>query len=439
MGSDPRSLSDYSLLRDELAKLSHPARPDVNWQYAEKLCLALFEHNGVELQTTAWYTLVRTQLAGISGLNEGLMLLEALITHHWEGVWPQPVHVRMEILNTLSLRLQKMMRTLTPDQADLNLLYQAEEHLTNLSNVLQRLELKHQGLTEALRTLLHNAALRLENNDISVANTGTQGIALVSIATSAAADTRPEPGDRVQWVLVAGPESLANIDMVSVPPAPIKTWKYFAAGMFTMLVAGSAVVWGCQELHQPDPLRSQLGASLAPLPLMLTAGQLETLRQQVRLPETMVNDTQQQLTRLAQLSPDWNFDYGRQLLEQAQVLWPDQAKPLALGWQQQLSAAALPVNAMNGWHQGMMKLQQLSDKLDGLDEQKGKYMTVSELKSVVFATQKSFNQAIPVEEQLRVLSLTPDGQPLPTSAKAQLEMQLKQLTARYAQLDQLDH
>jgi type VI secretion system protein VasL len=58
---------------------------------------------------------------------------------------------------------------------------------------------------------------------------------------------------------------------------------------------------------------------------------------------------------------------------------------------------------------------------------------------VVFATQKSFNQAIPVEEQLRVLSLTPDGQPLPTSAKAQLEMQLKQLTARYAQLDQLDH
>jgi type VI secretion system protein VasL len=153
----------------------------------------------------------------------------------------------------------------------------------------------------------------------------------------------------------------------------------------------------------------------------------------------MVNDTQQQLTRLAQLSPDWNFDYGRQLLEQAQVLWPDQAKPLALGWQQQLSAAALPVNAMNGWHQGMMKLQQLSDKLDGLDEQKGKYMTVSELKSVVFATQKSFNEAIPVEEQLRVLSLTPDGQPLPTSAKAQLEMQLKQLTARYAQLDQLDH
>jgi type VI secretion system protein VasL len=32
-------------------KLIHPARPDVNWPHVEKLCLSLFEHNGVELQT----------------------------------------------------------------------------------------------------------------------------------------------------------------------------------------------------------------------------------------------------------------------------------------------------------------------------------------------------------------------------------------------------
>ncbi len=49
-GGDPRSLPDYAALRDELSKLTHPARPDVNWRYAEKLCLSLFEQNGVELQ-----------------------------------------------------------------------------------------------------------------------------------------------------------------------------------------------------------------------------------------------------------------------------------------------------------------------------------------------------------------------------------------------------
>lgn len=81
-GGDPRTLPDYTALRDELSKLTHPARPDVNWRHVEKLCLSLFEQNGVELQTLAWYTLARTQLAGLFGLNEGLAILEALISHH---------------------------------------------------------------------------------------------------------------------------------------------------------------------------------------------------------------------------------------------------------------------------------------------------------------------------------------------------------------------
>lgn len=84
-GGDPRTLPDYTALRDELSKLTHPARPDVNWRHVEKLCLSLFEQNGVELQTLAWYTLARTQLAGLFGLNEGLAILEALISHQWGG------------------------------------------------------------------------------------------------------------------------------------------------------------------------------------------------------------------------------------------------------------------------------------------------------------------------------------------------------------------
>lgn len=82
----------------------------------------------------------------------------------------------------------------------------------------------------------------------------------------------------------------------------------------------------------------------------------------------------------------------------------------------------------------MTKLQQLSDRLSGLDEQKGKYMTVSELKSVVFSTMQSFNQSIPAEEQLRALSENPAGEPLPVAGRAQLEVHLKQLTARYAEI-----
>lgn len=82
-GGDPRTLADYAALLEEMNKLTHPARPDVNWQHAETLCLSLFEHNGVELQTAAWYTLARTHLAGLYGMNEGLALLAALVVRQW--------------------------------------------------------------------------------------------------------------------------------------------------------------------------------------------------------------------------------------------------------------------------------------------------------------------------------------------------------------------
>ena len=43
-------------LRAEMNKLSHPARPDINWPYAEQLACGLLEHHGADLQTVAVYS-----------------------------------------------------------------------------------------------------------------------------------------------------------------------------------------------------------------------------------------------------------------------------------------------------------------------------------------------------------------------------------------------
>jgi len=442
-GGDPRTLPDYVALRDELSKLTHPARPDVNWRYAEKLCLSLFEQNGVELQTAAWYTLARTQLAGLFGLNEGLTILEALINHQWGALWPQQVHARMEILSSLSQRLQQRMRSLPLNYSDLSQLYRAEQLLTGLGEVLQRLELKHLSQLDTLRTLMHNSAVRLENSDgITTTRSSIQPCIVLpaTVMNDATASTRdfaggPDedtPESAVKWVYVAQPEPQSNVEVLSTMPVPVKKWKSFVAGMCTMLVISIVSVWSSHFLHRPDPLQNQLAASLAPFPAPLTSEQLEMLRQQTPLPQDLIAQTQHQLARLDKLPPDWNLAYSRKLTEQAQELWPEQAKPLAQKWQQQLNAAALPTEQLNGWYQGMMKLKQLSDRLNGLDEQKGKYMTVSELKSVVFSTMQSFNKSVPAEEQMRVLLQNPEREPLPAAARAQLEMHLKQLTARYA-------
>ena len=435
-GGDPRSLPDYAALRDELSKLTHPARPDVNWRYAEKLCLSLFEQNGVELQTAAWYTLARTQLAGLFGLNEGLTILEALISHQWAALWPQPVHARMEILSSLSQRLQQRMRSLPLNYSDLSQLYRAEQLLTGLGEVLQRLELKHLSQLDTLRTLMHNSAVRLENSD-GITTTGSSiqpGIVLhATVMNEATASTidfaggpdEDKPESAVKWVYVAQPEQQPNVEVLSTMPAPVKKWKSFVAGMFTMLVISIVSVWSWQLLHRPDPLQNQLAASLAPFPTPLTSEQLEMLRQQTPLPQDLIAQTQQQLARLDKLPPDWDIAYSRKLVEQVQVLWPEQAKTLVQQWQQQINISVLPADKTNGWHEGMMQLQALADKLNALDGQKGKYITVSELKSQVFGMLTSFRQTVPVEEQLRQLKLLPEDSPQRQQQIQQAEQHLR--------------
>ncbi|ELY3900876.1 TPA: type VI secretion system ImpA family N-terminal domain-containing protein [Klebsiella aerogenes] len=429
-GGDPRTLADYAKLREEMHKLSHPARPDVDWLYAERLCLSLFDRNGVELQTAAWYTLARTQLTGLSGLNEGLAILETLITRQWGSLWPQPVHARMEILSGLGKRLQQALRTLTLTYADLSLIYEAEAHLKALDVALQRLELKHASQFDALLNLMHNAAVRLENSDgVTSVDTLPRVVAMENASTHL-----DEPVERTKWIYIAPPETLPHEQAGNEHQISEKRWRPFVAGMLTMLALGAAAGWGWQAMAKPEPEQRQFALSLAPLPTVLSPDQLRSFSQHAPPADGGIKQTRQQLSDLAQLKPNWAIDYSEQLVQQAQVLWPEQAKTLSSQWQQQIIAAALPAENLTGWYQGMQQLQQLTQRLDALDEQKGKYMTVSELKSAVFAITQSFNRTVPAEEQLRQLSAMTEGQIRRAAQQKQTEQHLQQLIVSYALL-----
>ncbi|HBS5676345.1 VasL domain-containing protein [Klebsiella sp. 141240] len=431
-GGDPRTQADYAKLREEMQKLSHPARPDVNWRYAEQLCLSLFDRNGVDLQTAAWYTLARTQLAGLFGLNEGLAILETLITRQWGALWPQPVHARMEIVCGLSKRLQQALRTLTLAYADLSELYQAETHLKALDAALQRLELKHAGQLDVLIALIHNAAVRLENSD-GIARADNSQHAGVTVPGNAIIEV-DESVERIKRVYIAPADTTAEMATGCDLPSAVQRWRPFAAGMITMLLLTVATIWGWRVLYSSDQEQVQFAASLAPLPVALSAEQLRSFQPRSPSADKGILQTQQQLARLAELNPDWAIDDGERLVQQALTLWPEQAQTLSRQWRQQLAAVALPVENLNGWHQGMKQLQQLAQRLDALDEQKGKYLTVSELKSAVFAMTQSFNRTVPVEEQLRQLAEMPQEQAQSSAQQHQAEQHLQQLITRYALL-----
>ena len=238
-GGDPRSLPDYAALRDEISKLTHPARPDVNWRYVETLCLRLYEHNGVELQTASWYTIARMHTTGLSGLNEGLALIVALTRHHWSVMWPLNTHARLEIITGLFNRLQKTLRAMPPDNRDnLPLLYQTETFLKALSDTLARHELKQSNKVALPEAIVKGYITRLENQPV-------QGEASSPVTLPAQA----LPHSRLVYV-VSETKAEPTPSLQKSPPTFLKP---FVAGVCAALLAVSVAIPGWQFLTQPSP------------------------------------------------------------------------------------------------------------------------------------------------------------------------------------------
>lgn len=430
-GSDPRTLPDFIALREEMAKLTHPARPDVNWQQAEVLSLSLFEINGVELQTAAWYTLARSHLARVSGMNEGLAIVNALLSHQWTQLWPQPVHARAEILNGLFQRLHKAFRTFTLSSGDRSALEQAEHQLEMLNDILTRQELKHACQTAPLSQQIHNALMRLEN--------GPSAESPIALPVQALAATSSEEGASgvSRLVYVIRPEPEVNVQVIhETPPSP-KRWPVFVAGACSALVVGAIALTGWHYAHRVDDATGALAASIAPLPQALSSAQIRALQRSDKTkpdPERWLKNASSQLESLAVLPPDWAYQYGNGLLAQAKALWPEspEVTEISKQWQQRSAANALSNSALTGWHEGMQQLQGLADRLNTLDGQKGKYITVSELKSSVFEMMNSFRSTVPLEEQLRVLQDQQSSAAFAT--QQQIQQHFNGLQLKYASL-----
>ncbi|MDR7871739.1 VasL domain-containing protein [Yersinia mollaretii] len=446
-GTDPRHFAEFSALRNEIGKLHHPARPDVDWARVEQLCLALFRQNGVELQTTVDFTLARTHIAGLAGLCEGLELLAGLISHQWSTLWPPQTHARVELLAWLSDRLQQVWRTMTLCYGDLALVYRAEQALEQLCTQLQTLELKHLSKLDGVRLMLHNAALRLESAE---AGADTPDRLTVPIRHAALSEPQRQPQPPFAPITASAPlvyivnEPAPPSVQVALVPSPPR-WKAghgFVAGLLLMavLMTGGFAIWQSLSSH---PLREVLLANASPLPTLLTAKSINELKKQTsdaelgRLTETVLQASGSQLEQLAMLPPLWVQMRGDALLSQAQQLWPasQDVKRMSTLWQQQREAGAAPLGELKHYALAQDRLRQLADRLNGLDEKKGRYMTVSELKSVVFAIQQPLAQTLPLEELLRQYQVqSQSGQTPPSALGQQIESRFTQLLNRYALL-----
>jgi len=199
-GSDPRGLPEFSAIREEINKASHPSQPELNWRLVESLALAIFKTNGVDLHTATYYALARTRLQGLSGFCEGTELLAAMISHEWDKFWPQGGSARTEMLDWFNSRTGNTLRQQTSfAQDDLPLLYRTERALQLICDTLQQVELKRQPRVENLLYFVQNTRKRLEPQPV----------------TSSTVQQKPPVR-----TLVYAPENLPSTTADVIPPLP---------------------------------------------------------------------------------------------------------------------------------------------------------------------------------------------------------------------------
>ncbi|EQA0895717.1 type VI secretion system protein VasL [Escherichia coli] len=432
-GGDPCTYKESGELQAEMSKLTHPARPDVDWRRVEKLSLALFRQNGVELQTLVCYVLAITRRQGLAGMADGLGSLDILL-QRWADFWPVQVHSRISLLSWVTEKMQQALRALDIQYQDLPQIYRCVQHLSAIETTLQQCELWHMTKLDVLSGQFRNTALRLELLAPQGATAQESEPSRRDISAPESAAESPLP-DVVTYRAQQNNDENEKPDVQRAEFPRPRRWPVFIAGMVAMACLGGAGIWGWGLLHQPDALTHRVQMSVISLPQPLDTGDLVKVaaKEKVLLNQHQIVEAgRTQLEQLDKLSPRWALELGYRQLRQLNALWPDnvQIKALDAQWRKQRELSALSAEALNGYAQAQSQLQRLSAQLDALDERKGRYLTGSELKTAVYGIRQSLKEP-PLEELLRQLEEQKQTGEVSPTLLTQIDTRLNQLLNRY--------
>ncbi|EHH8735461.1 hypothetical protein J3Z61_004365 [Escherichia coli] len=257
-GSDPRGLPEFSAIREEINKASHPSQPELNWKLVESLALAIFKANGVDLHTATYYTLARTRTQGLAGFCEGAELLAAMVSHDWDKFWPQGGPARTEMLDWFNSRTGNILRQqISFAESDLPLIYRTERALQLICDKLQQVELKRVPRVENLLYFMQNTRKRLEPQlKSNTENAAQTTVRTLIYAPETQASSTPEA---VVPPLPGLPEMKVEVRSLTENPPQASVIKQgstvrgFIAGIACSVAVASALWW-----WQVYPVQQQL-------------------------------------------------------------------------------------------------------------------------------------------------------------------------------------
>lgn len=382
-GQDPRGLPEFSAMREEINKASHPAQPEMNWMLVESLALTIFKSNGVDLHTACYYTLARTRTQGLAGFCEGVELLAALIGREWDKFWPQGGAARTEMLDWFNARTGNILRQqLAFSEADLPLLYRAERALQVICDKLQQVELKRVPRVENLLYFVQNTRRRCEPQPkLAAAKTTVRTLMYMPESVETAGVSEP-PLPELPEVRVVAPEQAAAISLRTRGVSG-NTFKGFVIGLVCSAIAAGGIWWWWVL-----PLQQQVSA----------ARDTAQGAASVWLASPHLHDYPQRLQQLTGASPLQALESGQRMIRMADSRWPEslQQQQATASWNDTLKGRAANSPQMLGWQQTRADLRSFAELLIQREQAKEGF-TLSYIKTVVYQAERTLNQDTPLE------------------------------------------
>lgn len=387
-GSDPRGLPEFSALREEINKASHPSQPELNWKLVESLALTIFKTNGVDLHTATYYTLARTRTQGLAGFCEGSELLAAMVNRDWDKFWPQDNHARTGMFDWFNTRTGNILRQqIAFSHADLPLLYRTERALQLICDKLQQVELKQKPHVENLLYFVQNTRKRFEpppkRHMDEQPQTTIRTLIYAPEGTPAAAEIMPPLTDLPEIRVEVHQDSAKSADPSTRNRLGLSV-KSFMAGIVSAAVI-SAGLWWWQVYPMQQQLAQVKDTAQGAASVWLAFPDLDTYAQR--------------LQQLPDASPLQLLETGTLMAHAADTRWPEslQQQQATAQWNETLKTRAKNSPQLRGWLQTRQDLKAFAD-LVMQREKEG--LTLSYIKNVVWQAERTLNQETPLESLL---------------------------------------
>lgn len=427
VGRDPRVLPEYERLRNEINKLSHVSRPEVDWALVHEMAQAIFEKQGVDLQTALYFTLARARLHGLRGFTEGCEFLSSLIVTQWDNVWP-PVHqarARVEMLDWFIARVSDVVRQYTVGHDDKRLIYRCERSLQLLSEKLHNAGLDRVPRIENLLHFIEGYTRLFDESEIVIVSPEQDVLkkemqvppVVYFRSDDADGSVAPDMAQLPAGSIIVGREkgTLKPTVLKIKPHKPLRpAWFWFVSGMAScllpVLMVAGWVHWSALQSSREHDATAMLETNALTWPVAPDAARLSDARmalgeQALRdMEPRLTRDYQAQLAHVQQLSPLWAYQYADGLRHSLHMLYPQSLALSAMDsqWQQMMNTQRGVTPSVSGWPDATARVDALLTQLQSL-ERLHKTVTISYLKSSLYDIRKDMDRDTPFTVRLNRL------------------------------------